>query len=358
MWIQSLFLKNFRNWKESRIEFSPKGNRILGDNGQGKTNLLEALYFLSTGRSFRTKTLTDLIFHDAEYFHVEAAFFKDNISQTLSVTYEKNARKILYNQTSYSSFSGLLGIIPSVLFAPSDINLINGAPIDRRRFINMHLAQVDPLYVYHLGRFHRALKQRNELLKLRRNDTLTVWEHELTSSAMYLMQKRKNFVKKIMQSTPEYLETISGGNDQFSLRYCPSIPLKFQTEKESILQLYRANRAKDFQFATTQIGPHRDDLHIFMRGQKAKGFSSEGQKRSILAALKCAEWKRLQTEAQYPPLLSIDDFGVHLDQKRLNYFQNIISQDTQVFLTMPREIENSSFEGKTHIVCEGKMESG
>ena len=186
MYLKSLYLRNFRNYAEAEIRFSPRLNILYGDNAQGKTNLLEAIYLFSTGRSFRTQHLSELVKSGESFFHLEAEIFRDNVLQKIQLTFDGQTKRLQMNANTYASFHPLLGILPSVLYAPNDTELIGGSPAERRRFINLHLAQSDPHYVHHLTRFWRAMKQRNCLLRGRDAQTIECWEIEMAQSASYL----------------------------------------------------------------------------------------------------------------------------------------------------------------------------
>ena len=329
MWLKRLYLHNFRNYENAHITFAPGINVIEGENGQGKTNLLEAIYLLSTGRSFRTAHLGDLIRHDTPGFFLEAEFERDGIEQTLKVSFDGITRKVWHNSTTYANFSNLLGLLPSVLFAPHDANLISGAPADRRRFINLHIAQGDPLYVHHLLRFGKALKQRNCMLKAGSKDGIEVWEAEMALSAFVLVQKRKEAISKLQEHLSPLAKELSLEFDDFQLDYQPSISSDFESQWSHM-------RKRELIFGSTQSGPHRDDLQIALHGKKAKSFSSEGQKRSCLAALRFAEWEVLRSRFEDKPLIGIDDFGTHLDAARSKKLRNHLGAFGQVFLTTPK----------------------
>lgn len=309
--------------------FAPGINVIQGANGQGKTNLLEAIYLLSTGRSFRTAFLNDLIRHDTPGFFIEAEFERDGIEQILRISFDGQTRKVQHNATNYSNFANLLGLLPSVLFAPHDVNLISGAPADRRRFINLHIAQSDPLYVHHLLRFGKALKQRNCLLKAGSKQGIDIWEAEMALSALVLVQKRKHAVESLHSKLTPLAKALSLDADSFELNYHPSIATDFVNQ-------WASHRGKELILGATQRGPHRDDLNIILSGKNAKSYSSEGQKHSCLAALRFAEWEALQERFDDKPLLGIDDFGVHLDAGRFATLTDRLGSFGQVFLTTPQ----------------------
>lgn len=335
MKVSKLILRNFRIYKEKEILLNEGVNLIQGKNGTGKTTLLEALYFFSTGRSFLTPSLTDLIRKGSDHFYIEAHFIRDGVEQTLGIGFDGKYRKIHHNATSFQSFSNVLGILPSVLYSPKDAALIAGSPQERRRFLNIQLAQIDPLYVHHLMRYHKAMKHRNALLKIKSEQAIESWEHMMGESASYLMNKRDALIKSLSPKVQTYAEELSGKEDSFSLHYAPSIPLK---KIETIEEVYRKHRSKELMVGTTLIGPHRDDLLITYNGQEAKSFASEGQKRTCIAALKMAEWDEIAAESETIPLFAIDDFGTHLDPTRTEILREKMGHLGQVLLTTPHEL--------------------
>ena len=193
MILQSLYLRHFRNFQEAHLDFGPRINLFQGNNAQGKTNLLEAIVLLSTGRSFRTPKLFDLIQEQNSFFFLEAQLQQGKITQVLRLSFDGAQKKAEYNGASYASFQPLLGTLPSILYAPGDLDLVSGAPEVRRRLMNLHLAQCDPLYVHHLLRYLRAVKQRNALLKMSSLDGIECYEQEMARSAEYLFFQRKAF---------------------------------------------------------------------------------------------------------------------------------------------------------------------
>lgn len=327
--IHSLYLRNFRNYAQLELEFSPSVNLIRGNNAQGKTNLLEALYFLSTGRSFRTQQTSDLIRWQEPFFFLEAEFVKDGITQTLTLSFDGQSKKMRYNNTEYSHFTNLLGMLPTVILAPEDIHLIMGAPADRRRFIDIHIAQLDPLYIYHSSRYYKAVKQRNQLLRQRQEDGIESWEEIMVAAARYIHHKRAHVIQELQKPLAEATQRLSLQQETLEVRYLPSY-----TED------YKHSRAKELHLGVTLIGPHRDDLSFLVNGKEAKTFSSEGQKRCALTALRLAEWEHFASSTGAHPILSIDDFGVHLDAKRHQLLLETLKGRAQVFLTSPYSISS------------------
>lgn len=334
--ISRLVLRSFRCYDEVEIPLEEGINLIQGMNGAGKTTLLEALYLMSTGRSFLTPHLSDCIQKGQPHFYIETHFCRDGVNQLLSIGYDGNQKRIHYNNTQFQNFSHVLGILPSVLYCPKDSSLLMGAPQERRRFLNIQLAQTDPLYVHHLMRYHKAMKHRNALLKVRSECSIGSWEQMMGESSRYLMEKREALIETLRPKVQIYAKDLSFGEDLFDLHYAPSISLK---KIDQIEELFQKQRAKELILGNTMIGPHRDDLLITYKNLDAKSFASEGQKRTCIAALKMAEWEFLQEKTETTPLFAIDDFGIHLDPKRTEVLQEKLSSLGQVLLTTPTNSE-------------------
>lgn len=337
MIIKTLRLRNFRNYRDETFSFGPKLNIIHGGNAQGKTNLLEAIYLLSTGKSFRTAHLNELIMQGQSFFQLDAEIVKDLVGQTISIYFDPNQKKALHNTTPLPSFTTLLGIFPSVLHAPSDIELISGLPSIRRRLLNLHLAQPDPVYVHHLARFFKALKQRNFLLKSQNLNSIEVWEHEMARSAAYLTLKRGKMIAQLNAPTNQIAQVLSNAKEEITLRYTPALlcDTDMKNTYESYVKQLEKCRKKDLILKTTTLGPHRDDFICYIDKKPAKIFASEGQKRCLVSALKLAEYTLLCEKLQSPAIMNIDDIGVHLDEERQDRLRSLIKNLSQVFISTP-----------------------
>jgi len=341
MFLKKLLLRNFRNYANAEVVFSPSVNLIQGENGQGKTNLLVAIHFISTGRSFRTNSLSDLILFGQSFFYLEAHFQKDGVSQSIKIYYDENARKIQYNDTVYPTLTSLLGILPSVLLSPDDLSLVSGSPAERRRFLDIHIAQTDPLYVNHLGRYFKAMKQRNYLLRSKTDTAIGAWEQMMAQSASYLVQKRKQAVAALSAPCSAWISTLSDSRDAMAIRYESSFSSAGEIHAaEHFQKVWQKMRPKELQVGSTLSGPHRDDLCIYLADKPAKVFSSEGQKRSCISSLRFAQWEEMERTCGHPPILGIDDFGIQLDRLRQGQLKSHLPKFKQVFLTSPLLIEN------------------
>ncbi len=332
MLIESLRLTNFRCFKRITLPFSDGLNWIYGPNATGKTSVLEAIFYCISGRSFRSSRPFELIRQEEEAFHINLLFTKHTVSQNLSVSISEEKKRIKLNASSYPSFSSLLGALQGVAFTGEDLNLIKGGPTYRRLFLDIQLAQVDPLYVYHLARYTRALKQRNALLKIRSENSIEIWEKHLADSASYLILKRSNLIKKLEVLAQKKLNLLSPSNDQLTLIYRPSYP---EDKPDSIMEHLKKQRKRDLDKQLSQTGTHRDDILFYLNGKDLRYFSSEGQKLSAVAALKLAEWSELKESSGDEPIFLVDDIGSCLDEDRTSRFLQILEGMKQCFISSP-----------------------
>lgn len=332
LFLKKLYLFQFRNYKRLELDFSPGVNWIHGRNAKGKTNLLEAIYLLSTGRSFRSHHLDQMIMHGAEYFFVEAEIEKQGLSQTIKIFYDGTNKKVQHDGSTHSHFAPLLGLVPHVLYSPDDIALIKGTPALRRKAIDIHLSQIEPLYLYHLARYHKAMRQRNELLKQKQELAIEAWEEVMANSASYLLLQRKNMIKELENPLLQQMQTITKNRETLHLSYQNSLN---STSKEELLGEWKKSRKKELILGTTLSGPHRDDLFFQIEGQSAKSYGSFGQQQSATAAFKLCLREHIKSVIDEEPLFSIDDFGVHLDEQRQEAFQQLLGGFQQIFITSP-----------------------
>jgi DNA replication and repair protein RecF len=351
MFIKSLYLRHFRNYAEAEIHFSPGLNLFYGENAQGKTNLLEAISLITTGRSFRTAKLQELIQEGAPFFFLEAKVLKNDFEHTVAITFDSNGRKLILDGNSYPTLQHLLGLVPSVFFIPSDAELADGSPAVRRRFLNMHLAQRDPLYIHHLSRYWRAMKQRNALLRSVDLSAIECWEQEMVASASYLWQMRLQLLSEIQEPLKINGQFLSSDREQYEIRghFAP---------QESYAAQLRKNRAREKQLGLTLTGPHRDDFNLLINGKSSSIFGSEGQKKSVAFGLRLAEWGLFTKSAEGEALLCIDDLGVHLDSMRRELFSKTLEKLGQVFVTAPDTANHFAgakrfliTAGTTHLSC-------
>lgn len=347
MHLRALYLHNFRIYEEALYEFGPKINIISGANARGKTSILEAVYFLMTGRSFRTAQASDMIRHGAPGFYIEASFIKHDIEQTLRISCSGKDRKIVYNHTQCASFSDLFGLLQGAVIHPDDAAVVKGAPEIRRHLLDVQIAQVNPLYIHHITRYHRAMKQRNYLLRTKTAATMESWEQEMATSAAYIVHQRMLTVEDLQQKSQRLYSLIGGGDDHLILTYkSQGVVRNALAADTDILKLrsyyldqYCKQRRREMELGITLTGPHKDDLFIGLNLEnEARFFASEGQQRSCVAALRLAEWERLKAMSCEMPIMLIDDVGMSLDHsRRIRLFTHLPSLG-QVFLTTTEDL--------------------
>lgn len=340
MFLRSLYVHHFRNYEEAFFEFNPRLNLICGFNAQGKTNLLEAIHCLMMGRSFRSSQHAELIKSQCPSFYLEGKFLKHGIEQSLKITFDGTERKIIYNSTSLPSVSSLLGLLPGAILAPDDLSLIKGAPHLRRQFLDVQIAQVDPLYVHHLTRYTRAVRQRNQLLKAKKLATIESWEHEMSQAAAYIYLQRDSLVHDLQEHCQQIYHQLTAEEDLLTISYKTMLPNDWfcldDIRKYQLEQL-RKHRPRELMLGYTLTGPQKDDLSFKVGGKDVRHFASEGQQRSCVTALRLAEWKRLAKAGSEMPLMMVDDIGLSLDIRRRQYLLDWLAGMGQVFLTTTDE---------------------
>ncbi len=357
MYLQRLYLYNFRNIGELEVTFCPRINVIFGDNAQGKTAILEAIHFLTTGRSFRTSHLADMIRWGAASFYLEADFVKYGIEQKIRVGCGEKERQVVYNSSRYASLNSLLGILQGCVITPDDSELIKGSPAIRREFLDLQIAQSDPLYIHYLARYQRAMQQRNYLLRSKNSISLESWELEMADAAAYLTVQRQRAVDEVHLSGCDLHRALNAEHEILSIRYkaSPVSTASLADVRGFYLEQWHKLRRREMELGYTSLGPHKDDLLIAIGGHDVRDFASEGQQRSCASALRFAQWQRLCRLSAEAPLMLLDDVGISLDEsRRRKLLQHVVALG-QVFLTSTQPLSHS-FEGAEKQII--RMENG
>ena len=336
MHIKRLKLKSFRNYKDAVFEFSPRTNVIYGNNAQGKTNILEAVYLFSQGRSHRTKTDRELISFGEEFTRLSLDFSDSKRDYTADMRITRTGRKsININHVPILKLSRLMSYLNVVMFSPEDLDLVKGSPNARRRFIDSSLSQLYPAYLSALIEYNRALAQKNSLLKMLRGSgrdtdpTLSVWNETLAENGVKIMRARIDFTERIGAAAAAIQSEISG--ETLNISYQPSIKLE-ELSKEAVLGYLTARERREIEMASSQYGVQRDDLYIAVNEREAKLFSSQGQQRTAALAMKIAQAEYIKDiKGEYPVLL-LDDIMSELDINRRMYLSERI-RDKQVLIT-------------------------
>ena len=367
MIIQSLRLKGFRNIAEAEIAPCQKVNIILGQNAQGKTNLLEAIWLLTGNKSFRGAKESQMIPFGGEVFHVEASFHDREREQFLSFTGGERKRKILLNGVPLKAASELAGVFPAVIFDPAGLSVVQDGPGERRKFLDDAISGIKPVYAKYLSQYQAVLEQRSALIRdagrfERFSDTLDVWDLQLAKLGTILSVFRTDYLKKLRPAAAEIYGGFTGFSENFSVEYessvfPPGTPLSAYTDEliQFFFDTLRKERETDLKFRCTTKGAHRDDLKLTIGGRPARIYGSQGQKRSCAVALKLAEAALIRGILGENPVVLLDDVMSELDQSRQDYILNRV-RDFQVFITCCDVSNTLRMEsGKIFTVCGGEI---
>ena len=336
MWLKQLSIQHFRNYQELEVEFHPGLNIFLGQNAQGKTNILESIYFLALTRSHRTRNDRDLIYFESTDFKVSGQLQRETGPLPLEISLTPKGRITKVNHLKQAKLSNYIGHMNVVLFAPEDLQLIKGSPAGRRKFIDIELGQMKPLYLSDLSQYNHVLKQRNSYLKNSEKIDATfldVLDSQLASFGSRVIHHRLEFIKKLEAKAKEKHTRLSDNKENLSIQYQSTV---FSEEgndiEEQFLSMLEKNRQKDIFRKTTSIGPHRDDLAFFINNMNAT-FGSQGQHRSVVLSLKLAEIELMEEITREKPILLLDDVMSELDNYRQLQLLETISNNIQTFIT-------------------------
>lgn len=340
MQIQQLHLSNYRNYAQQSVEFEPGVNVFIGENAQGKTNILEAIYLLALGKSHRTNKDSDLVRQNTDEARLDAQIERDGRQVQLSLMFGGQGKKASVNGVLQTKMTDFIGHFQVVLFAPEDLQLVKGGPGVRRRFIDMELGQTHPAYLYHLSHYQRVMQQRNMLLKQPSLDEilLDTLDEQLVEHGVPVLQRRGQFIRDIAQLADGVYAAIAAERERLTLSYVCSLPgLSELTDRQVIEEAFRrglaSKRHSDRQFGHTSIGPHRDDISFFLNGQPVQSFASQGQQRTIALALRLAEIDFIYREIRSYPVLLLDDVLSELDDLRQTNLVLSMSKKVQTIIT-------------------------
>ena len=330
--IRSIELKNFRNYENLEISFDEGTNILFGDNAQGKTNILEAAYMSGTTKSHKGSRDREMIRFGEEEAHLKTVVVRGGREYQIDMHLKKNrAKGIAIDKIPIKKASELFGILNIVFFSPEDLNIIKNGPVERRRFLDSELCQLDRIYLADLTNYNKILAQRNKLLKdmIYRpslSDTLPVWDMQLIETGKKIIRRRKQFVDELREIVSGIHYRISGGKEELFLKYEPNIDDIFFED-----ELSRA-KEKDKKLCQTSVGPHRDDLLFSIGDVDIRKYGSQGQQRTSALSLKLSEIELVRKSISDTPVLLLDDVLSELDSSRQNYLLNNIS-DTQTIIT-------------------------
>ena len=323
MYINLLEVKNFRNYEEESVVFDQKINVIRGDNGQGKTNLLESIHLLSMGKSFRTGNDVEMIGFEKDFFHVKGIFIKDNRHLSVEMKLSHREKSFAVDGLEKKKNAELLENVYSVVFSPEDLKIVKEDPEKRRKFMDRELFQLKPLYYRELSHYRKALKNRNNLLKeeIINWDLMDVYDEYLSDRGARIMGRRSEFIEKLNRISREIHGNITGGKELLEITYESNVSLRpsLEEQKEVLLHRYRDTRKDDKIRRSTSAGPHKDDIKMTANTVDLRKYGSQGQQRTAALALKLAELRIIREETGVNPLLLMDDVLSELDVERQQF---------------------------------------
>ena len=353
MYIEKIKLENFRNYKYENIELNKRINIIFGDNAQGKTNILEAIYFTSLGKSFRTNKEKEIVKENESQAKIEINFIKNNRKEKINAEIS-DKKKFYINDIPLKKLSELVGKINIVLFSPEDIEILRNEPIKRRKFLNIMISQLRPKYIFLLSEYNKVLEQRNNYLKKikyenKSQEYLTIWDEQLEKIGIKIYEYRKEFIEKINNKIKKIHLNTTENKENIEIKY------KTNIDKKNYMENLLKNKSVDIQKGYTSIGIHRDDFEIYINKKNVAIFGSQGQQRTSIISLKLAEAEVIYDEIEEYPIVLLDDFMSELDKKRINGFiQNI--KNNQVLITTTDKINLDTVVYNLYKVEKAKVE--
>lgn len=348
MYISRVRLKDFRNYESAELEFSPDINFIQGHNGQGKTSVLEAVYYLCLSRSFKTQDDTTAIRFETPYFDIEGRFQTGSLEMNVrAVCHRTEGKSILIDKKRLERFSELIGKFPVVVSSPEDVQIVSGSPGNRRRWMDIALSQLHAVYLKDLQDYRQALKQRNALLNapVIKTDNLDVWDRELAKTGSKIVKRRIDFIRSFAGPAEQVYRRIAADEETVDMEYKSSItdgaPLAREIEAEAIESIFlrqlRECRSREIQRKLSLYGPHKDEVAFLLNKRNIRDYGSQGQLKTMAIALKFAELLYITERLAQKPLLLLDDVFSELDWERRQHLMNYLDQAGQVFLTTADE---------------------
>ena len=332
MYVETLALRNFRNYEALDIIFSDKINILYGDNAQGKTNILESIYLSATTRSHKRAKEKDIIRFGEEESHIRLNIKKRDVGHRIDVHLKKIGNKgIAIDGIPIKKSTELFGLINIIIFSPEDLSVVKSSPGERRRFMDMEICQLSRIYYSNLSKYNKILDQRNNTLKqiAYRNgveDVLDVWDDQLVDVGSSIIKERQNFINMLNEVIKEIHKNLTSEGEEIELKYEPNV------ESENFGEVLKEKRNIDIKNTTTMSGPHRDDFGIFINNVDVRKYGSQGQQRTAALSLKLAEIELVKKIINDNPILLLDDVMSELDSKRREALLNSI-KDIQTIIT-------------------------
>jgi DNA replication and repair protein RecF len=357
MIIKSIDLADYRNYGSMKLEFDSGTNILYGDNAQGKTNILEAIFVAATTKSHKGSKDREIIQFDKNEAHIRTYLEKDGVETRVDMHLRKSGSKgIAVDGQKLKKAADLLGLCNVVFFSPEDLGIIKNGPSERRRFVDMELCQLDSFYLYNLNHYNKIINQRNKLLKdMYMNpdlkETLGIWDMQLVSFGSKIIERRKLFVEQLNELISGIHRKLSGGREEIKIIYEPD------TEIGEFEKKLKHNQDRDIKSKMTSVGPHRDDFSFVIGDVDIRKYGSQGQQRTAALSLKLSEIELVKKIAKDTPVLLLDDVLSELDSNRQNYLLNSIGEiQTIITCTGLEEFVNNRFEiNKVFKVSDGTV---
>ncbi|MCR1952955.1 MULTISPECIES: DNA replication/repair protein RecF [unclassified Clostridium] len=328
MYIKRLQMLNYRNYKSLNITLGKNVNVFMGDNAQGKTNILEAIYYCAFAKSHRTSKDRELINWNSDSAYVSLLVGKDRLDKNIDINILKDGKKaIKINKIKVSKIGELFGNFNVVMFSPEDLKIIKDSPGVRRKFIDMELCQLNSKYYYNLVQYNKVLNERNVVLKNRKLDTevLDIYDIQLANFGYHIIMERLKYINKLNFYGKDIHKDISSGKENVEFKYISTIK-NLEDIENSFYEALRKNRKKDIEKGTTSIGPHRDDFIVLINDVDIKSFGSQGQQRSAVLTIKFSSLKIIKEMTSEYPVLLLDDVLSELDFNRKRYILSTIGE--------------------------------
>ena len=360
MYIKEIELYNFRNYREQKISFNDKVNIFLGNNAQGKTNLLEGIYLNAFGKSFKSIKDKELIRFGEDFCRIKTVINKNDEDETVEIVITNDGKKGIKREgVKLKRTSELIEEYYMIIFSPEDLKIVKEEPEKRRKFINRELCQIRKGYLSDLNNYRKILKQRNAYLKEYQVDdnVLDIWDLELAEYGSKIISKRKEFIEMLGPVCNDINEKITGGKEKLDLKYEPNVYSE-DDAKAFFYELLKEKREDDKKNRTTGRGPHKDDLKISSEGIDIRKYGSQGQQRTAALSLKLSEIAIIEKETGEKPILLLDDVLSELDNERQMYLINNLG-DNQLFVTttdINNDISDKLPKGNIYKISKGEVE--
>lgn len=365
MHIHSLELKNYRNYEYLNMNFDSGTTILYGDNAQGKTNILEAIYISAATKSHRGSKDKEIIRFEQEESHIRTQIMKQDVLHRIDMHLRKNKTKgIAIDGIPIRKSGELFGVVNVIFFSPEDLSIIKNGPAERRRFLDLELCQLDKLYLYNYTNYNKVLNQRNNLLKQisfqsRLADTLDAWNQQLVQYGSEIIQTRRTFIEQLNEILKEIHSNLTGGKEQLQIRYEENV------KEEEYAGLLDQKQELDLKYQSTQYGPHRDDMGFYINDIEVRKFGSQGQQRTAALSLKLAEIEIVKKRIHDTPVLLLDDVMSELDENRRDYLLHSIDKLQTIitctgyddFIKERMNINKVYKVVKGHVYPEGKIEN-